>query len=235
MFETGATSDVVNNLVLYTENTALLAAKRDSVFQSLKDLDLRKVDLSDAQTLATLSGHFNELLLQARQHYLQEFEKDGDGIFKMNREQCNEYLLIYLGYFRNWQKAQPPFKPGDTITVLYANCDGGTIKETYTVHQVNGEWHIQNMKAISKYVEHISAIKDALIFLGDGIPYMTDTQLGSSYDNGCINIVDEDNEPEKIKQWLMDENRNPHFNNWDSIRLCYTNTPEPFPIYRKLP
>jgi hypothetical protein len=130
---------------------------------------------------------------------------------------------------------QQSFKSGDTITALYVNSSGSTTKETYALHEIDGVWYAQNLNAISKYVEHISALKDALIFLGSNIPYKTDTQLSSFVNNACINIVDEKNEPEKIKQWLEEKNLNPHFSNWDSIRLCYTNTPEPFPVYRKLP
>lgn len=111
----------------------------------------------------------------------------------------------------------PFFQPGEIITVLFVNRASSTSKIIVTVEQKDDDWYISDRK--NRWQEHISALKDALIFRGDNIPYTTDNQCSVSASNAGINLVSK-NDPQSIREWLTTNNLNPHFSGWEHIYLC---------------
>jgi hypothetical protein len=133
-------------------------------------------------------------------------------------------------------KPKKEIKHGDIITALHVSPSGSTIKETFKVHLIGGTWYIQNMKpnTLGEHaVDTMDVLEDALIFCTNEFPYRVDTQLNTFVETGGINIVD-DEEPEKIREYLEEYNINPRFCGWADMHLCCTQTEEPFPVYRKL-
>jgi hypothetical protein len=85
IFETGATSAAVNELILYTDNTRELSATRDNIYTVM-------IDCPDVS--------FRPLWWKAMSAYKREFRKS---IF-MDMGQINEYCQIYANRFPEWKK-----------------------------------------------------------------------------------------------------------------------------------
>lgn len=94
VFETGATSAAVNELILYTDNTSKLAEMRNSIYQ---------------QHLigpAPLAIHFIKLLDKVELEYYREFgaTKNNRHIHAVTPAQNEEYCQIYANRFPEWKK-----------------------------------------------------------------------------------------------------------------------------------
>ncbi|HEY3525881.1 MAG TPA: hypothetical protein VGK47_06775 [Nitrososphaeraceae archaeon] len=88
-FETGATSAAVNELILYTDNTRELVAKRDYTFYSLL-----------AMPDETPCKRFDPLLGSAEKQYNKELGK----IWWATDKERQEYCQIYANRFAEWKK-----------------------------------------------------------------------------------------------------------------------------------
>jgi hypothetical protein len=96
-YETGATTHAVNDLILFTDNTKVLAELRDSLYQ----------DWATYGNFGTglLRLRFMPLFESARKHYIQEFSKSGAGhIVNMTNNQISEYCQLYVNDFTNWKQ-----------------------------------------------------------------------------------------------------------------------------------
>lgn len=88
-FETGATSPVVNSLILFTDNTAPLAAMRDEIYER-----------------CSFRGHvprpaaFHTLVAVAESQYYRET----DEYICLSVEEIIEYCVLYASGYHDWKK-----------------------------------------------------------------------------------------------------------------------------------
>ena len=96
IFESGATSHAVNDLILFTDNTRQTVQLRDEIY-------------SDWQTTGNFGTRphyerFWPLLASAKRHYINEFKNSGAGhILRMTNGEIMEYLKIYVDGFKEWK------------------------------------------------------------------------------------------------------------------------------------
>jgi len=97
IYETGATSHAVNDLILFTDNTQLLAQLRDDIY----------TDWATCGTFGTdrLYLKFMPLFQSARRHYMNEFGNSGAGhIIRISTPEMIEYCQLYVNDFTNWKQ-----------------------------------------------------------------------------------------------------------------------------------
>lgn len=102
IYETGATSHAVNDLILFTDNTRELAILRDSIYDKM-----RTFDLLDPKNARTWDLHqFEKLLKKSKQQYYQTFPNNEDNahIREMTNTQNQEFKSIYLSEFEDWKR-----------------------------------------------------------------------------------------------------------------------------------
>lgn len=96
IFETGASSHAVNDLILFTDNTRELAEMRDEIYS-------RYMNSGNNIPIRIL---FNNLLEKSKIRYYSEFKRS-DGcihIVRMNSAENAEYCNLYVADFKNWKK-----------------------------------------------------------------------------------------------------------------------------------
>lgn len=100
IFETGATSHAINDLVLFTDNTKELADIRDEIY----------LDIINAGWFGTGKKfeRFNPLLISAIRRYIAEFPEWIDHrhitLGNLTIDQQNEFCQLYVNYFEIWKK-----------------------------------------------------------------------------------------------------------------------------------
>lgn len=94
IYETGATSHAVNDLILFTDNTRELAELRDSIYAACADLNVT-CDLD----------RFIKLLNAAKTLYINTFpdKEDHAHIYGLSQAQIIEYCGLYVNDFDNWK------------------------------------------------------------------------------------------------------------------------------------
>lgn len=94
IFETGATSAAVNELILYTDNTRELAEKRDLYFAKA------------ANGTRSLAICIIDLYWDAIAFYKKEFPYGAEykPVKDMTQIDRNEYATIYANRFADWKK-----------------------------------------------------------------------------------------------------------------------------------
>ena len=91
IYETGATSHAVNDLVLFTDNTRVLAELRDAIY-------------TEWVKYGVIRQNFIPLYEAARRHYMNEFQNSGAGhIIRMTKDEMNEYCQLYVNDFEDWK------------------------------------------------------------------------------------------------------------------------------------
>lgn len=97
IFETGASSAAVNELILYTDNTKELAELRDEIYEVIAE-----------KKYIAAGHHFPELLAEAIARYKKELpHSDSIGSIKNIKNwdaQGKEYCQIYANRFPEWKK-----------------------------------------------------------------------------------------------------------------------------------
>lgn len=90
-YETGATSHAVNDLILFTDNTPVLVAIRDGIYQVMTVIPYVSLE---------------PLLQNAIRVYSEEFgiNESSRHIRLMNLEKRQEYCTLYEKGFENWKK-----------------------------------------------------------------------------------------------------------------------------------
>jgi hypothetical protein len=95
IYETGATSHAVNDLILFTDNTSQLADLRDNIY----------TDWANVGNFGTgkTSDKFIVLFEAARRHYVNDCQSAGH-ILRMGKDEIYEYCHLYAQDFPNWKK-----------------------------------------------------------------------------------------------------------------------------------
>lgn len=102
IYETGATSHAVNDLILLTDNTRELAEKRDSIYRAMHQMDL----IAKSANLSTDwdNTHFIKLLRDAKTAYYIEFAAHENAhINGMTSAENREFCQLYLDDYDNWK------------------------------------------------------------------------------------------------------------------------------------
>jgi hypothetical protein len=98
IFETGATSHAVNDLILFTDNTRELAELRDGIYTMMWQFDL----MGNPTTWD--NSRFDKLLNKARALYANTFGGDDSiHVINMKTEAKDEYKQLYMKDFENWK------------------------------------------------------------------------------------------------------------------------------------
>jgi hypothetical protein len=95
LFETGASTHAVNDLILFTDNTRELAELRDSIY---KEYQSKNWQLFPHSILP--------LFTAAVRQYVLEFKHDADSykhISNMRPAEVDEFCVIYMEEFDNWK------------------------------------------------------------------------------------------------------------------------------------
>lgn len=110
IYETGATSHAVNNLILFTDTTPELTELRDKIYsRALTPGDIVYAKFNVLGALAgnaSLKNAFSRLLRAAIEKYKLEFKQDADQeITSIRRydDKGNEFAKIYVAGFHNWK------------------------------------------------------------------------------------------------------------------------------------
>ena len=100
IYETGATSEKVNNLILFTDTTQQLAAIRDRIYTSMVHFENMNAANWLLNQIKWDCVQFMELLDFAITRYKIEIDRD---IPELSRDENYEYCLLYLKDFDNWK------------------------------------------------------------------------------------------------------------------------------------
>ena len=95
VFETGATTAVVNELVLYTNQTAALAERRDWIFETHHEAE---------SGIEALEEALKDLYYAAVTRYKREFPNGHDHLKHLMASHMWEYLSIYAADFEKWKR-----------------------------------------------------------------------------------------------------------------------------------
>lgn len=103
IYETGATSHAVNDLILFTDNTRELAEKRDSIYEAMYQMDL--VGQSTNMPTNWDNTQFIKLLRDAKSSYYKSFPtaEDHGHIYSMTDVQNKEFCSLYLNDYNSWK------------------------------------------------------------------------------------------------------------------------------------
>lgn len=108
IYETGATSHEVNELVLFTQNTAELAAMRDSLFMKFSESNPPHWKQFYTLLDAAKSAYRNDVITQ---------------LARISEEQEKEFCILYCSLFKEWKREEKrvrsPFRY-DSLT-MYAD------------------------------------------------------------------------------------------------------------------
>lgn len=96
IYETGASSHAVNDLILFTDNTRELVELRDKIYRIGAERGGDYVFIQE----------FTALLTSAIGTYIKEFPEpeSHNHIFKMDEYQRNEFCRLYASDFDTWKK-----------------------------------------------------------------------------------------------------------------------------------
>jgi hypothetical protein len=99
IYESGATSHAVNDLILFTDNTRELAELRDSIYTKMWQFDL----MSEAKEWS--SDLFTKLLNKARAMYANTLGgNNSTHIINMTDAEKEEFRRLYLIDFPTWKQ-----------------------------------------------------------------------------------------------------------------------------------
>ena len=96
IYETGATSHAVNDLILFTDNTRELAEYRDYLYQQAINNDAPD---------NSIWTYFGGLCVDAKKIYKKEFgNRNSLHIIQMTAAEVEEYCKLYANDFTNWKQ-----------------------------------------------------------------------------------------------------------------------------------
>jgi len=108
IYETGATSHAINDLILWAENTKELTMIRDSIYSralskgDIINLKHKDKGFSNDNFYEALSRAFHKLLIVAKLSYIEKFPNDSHHITDINYSQKQEFCNLYAEGFKNW-------------------------------------------------------------------------------------------------------------------------------------
>lgn len=103
-YETGATSHAVNDLILFTCNTRILAERIDFIYNKYAIVDPLKRKVRNS--IAEMKKEFIDVLLHyAKNRYMAEFPnyEDHKHIKEISKEEQTEFANLYYADFNNWK------------------------------------------------------------------------------------------------------------------------------------
>lgn len=92
IFETGATSHAVNDLILFTETTRELAHSRDIIYDQIR-----------AANIIPKHFHFNDLLTLSINSYVNTLPGTHWQTTVLSESQKKEFCQSYVNDFKNWK------------------------------------------------------------------------------------------------------------------------------------
>jgi hypothetical protein len=98
LYETGATSHAVNDLILFTDNTRELAELRDNIYKEWAD----GVPFIPSITDKTKS-RFDKLFYAAADRYRKEFPTSHNHIITMTISEMEEFTILFAAEFTTWK------------------------------------------------------------------------------------------------------------------------------------
>lgn len=98
IFETGATSHAVNDLILFTDNTKELAELRDSIYKEWAN-NTKFIPSATDKT----KSRFDSLFFAAAEAYRKEFPASHNHIITMDLSEMEQYTILYAYDFDNWK------------------------------------------------------------------------------------------------------------------------------------
>jgi hypothetical protein len=102
VYETGATSHAVNDLILFTDNTRELVEFRDSCYKLLLDRPSRAAKINEPYSAKEI---FMQLFDRARKVYYKELPGYNNLHIRMIDDNGSlEYCLLYAADWDNWKK-----------------------------------------------------------------------------------------------------------------------------------
>lgn len=93
VYESGATSHAVNDLILFADNTRELAAARDLIYSAFVGNESSRYPLSD---------RFESLISPAIAKYRKELNEP-NAFSNMSLSECREFCNLYATDFENWK------------------------------------------------------------------------------------------------------------------------------------
>lgn len=98
VFESGATTHAVNDLILFTDNTRELAEYRDSIYRLYSDRP-------KAAKTEEFKKAFVALFLKAKEQYIKELTVYASKhIIDMSSDEVQEFCALYASDFDNWKQ-----------------------------------------------------------------------------------------------------------------------------------
>lgn len=91
IFETGATTHAVNELILFTDTTSELSELKDNIYKQVIHKQSCPNDI------------FLNLLIASQERYNKEFPKRSRHIVYMSKSEELEYCNLYASGFNNWK------------------------------------------------------------------------------------------------------------------------------------
>jgi len=102
VYETGATSHAINDLILFTDNTRELAQLRNSTYEAMWQLDL--MDKSGSKHEWDAIHLFDKLFKAAKAAYCLQFDAESSQhILRIGASGKYEFCQLYLKEYDNWK------------------------------------------------------------------------------------------------------------------------------------
>jgi len=99
IYETGATSHAVNDLILFTDNTSELAELRDFIYKEFVN-DKRQFIKDESLYLEIAHAVLLQLLPEAKKSYNKTFRTS---LIHLETREAIEYCDLYASDFENWK------------------------------------------------------------------------------------------------------------------------------------
>lgn len=115
VYETGARSHAVNDLILFTDNTRELAEYRDRIYANYIQGNIAPPDAFRPLLQLAQSMYKKEFpSFPAHEHIVDESETWGVHHGKFTKEEANEYMKIYSERFSDWKEENKRHEKGGT-------------------------------------------------------------------------------------------------------------------------
>lgn len=102
IFETGATTHALNDLILFTENTRELAEMRDKIFEKEYTDSLPSFNPMKNKRLPLVMG-LRLLFKKSKEQYLKELNAyENKHIRNLTTEEETEFIALYTGDYKTW-------------------------------------------------------------------------------------------------------------------------------------
>lgn len=99
-FETGASTQAVNDLIIYTSNTKELAELRDNIYKKCCEKGFTLEDNTEE-----IEESFQELFKEVQTKYINKYGRENSQhVYDIGKKQWQEYLFFYVDKFDKWKE-----------------------------------------------------------------------------------------------------------------------------------